>query len=173
MFGAPQPGQRPELVKTPNYDKLSVYYNLDNGTGKIRGVYLQGNENIKPLFASWLTPFGDLGAKTLTLQNTGGTVLATVIVRKLKADRMYASQIGRRLALSTEDEATRESLRAERGGQPGAFTGRACPDAGYLSAVAGVAADQRVAHVHAHLPVALQQWQWRVPDSGLPALRAN
>ena len=69
-FGEMKDGK---LVKGSEYDKLSGYFNLDNGTGKIRGVYLQGNENIKPLFASWLTPFGDLGAKTLTLQNTGGT----------------------------------------------------------------------------------------------------
>jgi carboxypeptidase Q len=62
-----------KLVKGPEYDKLSGYFNLDNGTGKIRGVYLQGNANIKPLFESWLSPFGEAGAKTLTLQNTGGT----------------------------------------------------------------------------------------------------
>ncbi|MEO5858551.1 MAG: M20/M25/M40 family metallo-hydrolase [Pyrinomonadaceae bacterium] len=61
------------LVKGPDYDKLAGYFNLDNGTGKIRGVYLQGNANIKPLFESWLTPFSDLGAKTVTLSNTGGT----------------------------------------------------------------------------------------------------
>jgi hypothetical protein len=54
-------------------DKLSVYLNLDNGSGKIRGVYLQGNESAKPIFAKWLQPFNDLGASTLTLQNTGGT----------------------------------------------------------------------------------------------------
>lgn len=54
-------------------DKVSAYYNLDNGTGKIRGVYLQGNEQVKPVFATWLEPFADLGASTLTLQNTGGT----------------------------------------------------------------------------------------------------
>ena len=54
-------------------DKLAAYFNLDNGTGKIRGVYLQGNEAVKPIFAQWLQPFNDLGAATLTLQNTGGT----------------------------------------------------------------------------------------------------
>lgn len=54
-------------------DKLSAYFNLDNGTGKVRGVYLQGNEAIKPIFAKWLEPFKDLGAATVTLQNTGGT----------------------------------------------------------------------------------------------------
>jgi Zn-dependent M28 family amino/carboxypeptidase len=54
-------------------EKISVYFNLDNGTGKIRGVYLQGNQNVKPIFEKWLQPFNDLGASTVTLQNTGGT----------------------------------------------------------------------------------------------------
>ena len=67
------PGQPGELVKTANYDKLSAYYNLDNGTGKIRGVYMQGNAAVRPYFEAWLAPFADLGAKTLTLSNTSGT----------------------------------------------------------------------------------------------------
>ena len=45
----------------------------DNGTGKIRGIYLQGNEAARPIFRQWLTPFRDLGAETITLGNTGGT----------------------------------------------------------------------------------------------------
>lgn len=61
------------LSKAADYDKLSAYYNLDNGTGKIRGVYLQGNSAVRPFFEAWLAPFADLGAKTLTLSNTGGT----------------------------------------------------------------------------------------------------
>ena len=61
------------FVKGPEYDKLSAYYNLDNGTGRIRGVYMQGNGGTKPFFESWLAPFSDLDAKTLTLSNTGGT----------------------------------------------------------------------------------------------------
>ena len=61
------------IVKGPDYDKLSAYYNLDNGTGKIRGVYMQGNPNVRPFFAAWLAPFAEAGAKTLTLSNTGGT----------------------------------------------------------------------------------------------------
>jgi len=73
-FGPPDPNApKPELVKTAEYDKLSAYYNLDNGTGKIRGVYLQGNSAVKPIFEAWLAPFNDLGAKTLTILNTGGT----------------------------------------------------------------------------------------------------
>ena len=67
-----QPAKR-ELVKKPEYEKLSAYYNLDNGTGKIRGVYQQGNAAVAPIFRSWLEPFKDMGATTLTLANTGGT----------------------------------------------------------------------------------------------------
>ncbi len=74
IFGIPQPNaQKPELIKGADYDKLSAYYNLDNGTGKIRGVYLQGNANVAPIFRAWLMPFGEMGASTLTMQNTGGT----------------------------------------------------------------------------------------------------
>lgn len=53
--------------------RVSAYYNLDNGTGRIRGVYLQGNEAVRPVFDKWLEPFADLGAKTTTINNTGGT----------------------------------------------------------------------------------------------------
>ncbi len=66
-------GTAPTILKKPDYDKLSAYYNLDNGTGKIRGVYLQGNSAVAPIFRQWLTPFADMGATTLTLSNTGGT----------------------------------------------------------------------------------------------------
>jgi carboxypeptidase Q len=61
------------LVRHAEYDNLSAYFNLDNGTGKIRGVYMQGNEAVRPLFRTWLTPFSDLGAETLTAANTAGT----------------------------------------------------------------------------------------------------
>ncbi|MEO5601220.1 MAG: M20/M25/M40 family metallo-hydrolase [Cyclobacteriaceae bacterium] len=53
--------------------KFSVYFNMDNGTGKYRGVYLQGNEGVLPLFREWVKPFEDSGAATLTLKNTSGT----------------------------------------------------------------------------------------------------
>jgi hypothetical protein len=56
-----------------DYDNFSVYFNLDNGTGKIRGVYMQGNENVRPIFRKWLTPFREMGAGTLSIANTGGT----------------------------------------------------------------------------------------------------
>jgi hypothetical protein len=54
-------------------DKFSGYFNIDNGTGKIRGIYLQGNEACGPIFSSWLAPFKDLGASTVTISTTGGT----------------------------------------------------------------------------------------------------
>jgi len=71
---SPAPSPSPSvLVTKPEYEKFSSYFNLDNGTGKIRGVYLQGNEAVRPLFRQWLTPFRDLGAATLSISNTGGT----------------------------------------------------------------------------------------------------
>jgi carboxypeptidase Q len=66
-------GLTPILVKKPEYEKLSSYFNLDNGTGKIRGVYLQGNESVRSLFRQWLMPFREVGATTLSISNTGGT----------------------------------------------------------------------------------------------------
>jgi Zn-dependent M28 family amino/carboxypeptidase len=53
--------------------RFSGYFNVDNGTGAIRGVYLQGNSAVAPVFEAWMKPFADKGMKTLTLQNTGGT----------------------------------------------------------------------------------------------------
>jgi carboxypeptidase Q len=64
---------RPITQVKPEHSKLSGYYNLDNGTGKIRGVYQQGNIDVAPIFKAWMRPFQDLGAGTLSLQNTGGT----------------------------------------------------------------------------------------------------
>jgi Zn-dependent M28 family amino/carboxypeptidase len=62
-----------KLVRLEEYEKLSAYFNLDNGAGKIRGIYMQNNEAVRPLFRAWLEPFRDLGAETLTPSNTGGT----------------------------------------------------------------------------------------------------
>jgi Zn-dependent M28 family amino/carboxypeptidase len=57
----------------PEHAKFDAYLNLDNGSGKIRGVYLQGNDAARPIFQKMLEPFNDMGARTLTLKNTGGT----------------------------------------------------------------------------------------------------
>ena len=65
-------GRTVQSVK-PEQAKISAYYNLDNGTGKVRGVYLQDNEGVRTIFRSWLEPFKDLDATTITISNTGGT----------------------------------------------------------------------------------------------------
>ncbi len=57
----------------PEYQKISAYFNLDNGSGRIRGVYLQGNAAIAPIFQQWIEPLKDLGVSTLTMRDTGGT----------------------------------------------------------------------------------------------------
>ncbi len=62
-----------DMKLKPEHEKISAYYNLDNGTGKVRGIYLQGNEAAGSLFSKWLEPFHDLDAKTVTIDNTGGT----------------------------------------------------------------------------------------------------
>lgn len=61
------------IVLKPAAQKLSCYFNMDNGTGKYRGVYLQGNESVRNIFRAWLQPFEKMGASTLTLRNTGST----------------------------------------------------------------------------------------------------
>ncbi|MGH9940957.1 MAG: M20/M25/M40 family metallo-hydrolase [Pyrinomonadaceae bacterium] len=71
--GVPAAPGSAKLAAKPEYDKFSAYFNLDNGTGKIRGVYLQGNPAVMPLFRQWLQPFNGMGASTLTMSNTGGT----------------------------------------------------------------------------------------------------
>jgi hypothetical protein len=62
----------PMTVK-PEQAKVSVYFNVDNGSGKIRGVYMQENSAAQPIFEAWMRPFHDLGMDTLTMRNTGGT----------------------------------------------------------------------------------------------------
>jgi Zn-dependent M28 family amino/carboxypeptidase len=57
----------------PGYDKFAGYFNMDNGTGKYRGIYLQENELMKPIFEEWLKPFEDMGCSTITMRNTSGT----------------------------------------------------------------------------------------------------
>jgi Zn-dependent M28 family amino/carboxypeptidase len=64
---------RETMVLKPDHARLSAYYNVDNGTGAIRGVYLQGNEAVAATFRTWMEPFHSLDMTTLTLRNTGGT----------------------------------------------------------------------------------------------------
>jgi hypothetical protein len=69
-FGSPTDSTAP---MKPAYEKFSGYFNVDNGTGKIRGVYLQGNAAVGPIFTEWMKPFNSIGTGTVTIRNTGGT----------------------------------------------------------------------------------------------------
>jgi carboxypeptidase Q len=66
-------GDPATMALKPDHAKLAGYFNVDNGTGLIRGVYLQGNEAVAPIFQQWMEPFKNLGMTTLTIRNTGGT----------------------------------------------------------------------------------------------------
>ena len=57
----------------PEYQKISAYFNLDNGSGRIRGIYLQENAAVAPIFAQWIEPLKDLGVTAMSMRNTGGT----------------------------------------------------------------------------------------------------
>jgi carboxypeptidase Q len=65
-FGTPQ-------ALKPDHAKMSAYFNVDNGTGQIRGVYMEGNEGVRPIFEAWMAPFKDFTMTTLTARGTGGT----------------------------------------------------------------------------------------------------
>ncbi len=77
---APTPAGPPAPVFKPEYDKFNVYFNMDSGTGAVRGIYLQGNEPLRPIFREWLQPFRELKvgdktytASTITISNAGGS----------------------------------------------------------------------------------------------------
>jgi len=97
-FGPPAAGEQrppdtpPQFELKPEHEKFAGYFNLDNGTGKIRGIYMQGNEEVRPIFRAWFAPFRellgpnpvaeqkagpggqrDLPIATLSISNTGGT----------------------------------------------------------------------------------------------------
>lgn len=62
-----------DMKLKPEHGKITAYFNIDNGSGKIRGIYTQGNDMVKPIVGAWLSPFHDMGATTVTNRNTGGT----------------------------------------------------------------------------------------------------
>ncbi|RXH58370.1 M20/M25/M40 family metallo-hydrolase [Granulicella sibirica] len=86
-FGDFEPSRTPDPAGTPSFmsrnhgplkttkewETLDAYYNLDNGTGMVRGVYTQGNFAIAPIFKQWIAPLADLGVSTITTRDTGGT----------------------------------------------------------------------------------------------------
>ena len=64
---------RETMTLKPGHEKLSVYFNLDNGTGAIRGAYAEGNEAVRPIFKAWMEPLADLGVRITTARGTGDT----------------------------------------------------------------------------------------------------
>jgi carboxypeptidase Q len=78
---APDQLEKPEFLRKPagpvvlkpEQPKVSGYFNVDNGTGKILGIYLQENAAVAPIFAQWMEPLKDLGVTTISMRNTGGT----------------------------------------------------------------------------------------------------
>jgi hypothetical protein len=68
----------PDTGRTkPEYDRLSAYYNLDNGTGRIHGVWLQGNFAVEPIFREWFQPLRDLGVTTIAPRSVRGSDYAS------------------------------------------------------------------------------------------------
>jgi carboxypeptidase Q len=86
-FGSAPPSEAPDqkelpaflrkaggpLELKPEWKTFDAYFNLDNGTGRIRGIYSQGNAAVEPIFEQWIAPLKDLGVSTMTMRNTGGT----------------------------------------------------------------------------------------------------
>lgn len=66
-------GNSLDMTLKPEQEKISVYFNLDNGTGKIRGIFLQNNELVRDIFRAWLQPFNSMGATGITISNSGST----------------------------------------------------------------------------------------------------
>lgn len=64
---------RGPVVKKAEYDKLSAYFNNDYGSGKIRGIYEMGNDELRPIFRAWMESLRDIGVETITPNNAGGT----------------------------------------------------------------------------------------------------
>jgi len=66
-------GDPAAMTLKPEHARVSVYFNMDNGSGAIRGVYLQGNEAVRPIFAAWMEPFRSLGMTTMAIRNVAST----------------------------------------------------------------------------------------------------
>ena len=64
---------RQDMKPHRDYARLSAYFNVDNGTGKIRGIYMQGNDAVRPIFEKWMGPFKNMGMTTLAMRSVGGT----------------------------------------------------------------------------------------------------
>ena len=65
--------QRFPITPKPGYNDLAAYFNLDNGSGKIRGIHAEGNQGVASTFSQWLAPFAGMGADKVVASRTGGT----------------------------------------------------------------------------------------------------
>ena len=72
-FVADHLADRQTMELEAGHPKFAGYFNLDNGTGAIRGIYAQGNERVEPIFSRWIEPFESLGMTTFSIRGTGGT----------------------------------------------------------------------------------------------------
>lgn len=98
---------------TSDHGKFDIYFNLDNGSGEIRGGYLQGNEAMRPVFEAWLAPFHDMGVSTVSIRETGGTDHLSLDAVGLPAfqfirDPLDYSTMAHRSNLDTYDHAVPE-----------------------------------------------------------------
>ena len=69
-------GDQSTMTLKPGHEKLSVYFNSDNGTGRVRGVWMQGNIAVTPIFERWIEPLRDLGVEALAPRSVGSSDLA-------------------------------------------------------------------------------------------------
>jgi len=90
-FGNPKD---PKIGAKPDYDKFSVYFNQDYGAGQFRGIYLQGNERVRRLFAAWIEPFKDFGFTALSIQSVGSTDHVSFDVAGLPGFQFIQDRIG-------------------------------------------------------------------------------
>ena len=61
------------ITTKPEWSKMAAYFNIDNGSGKLRGIYAENNPAVVPIFKDWLTPFNSMGASSVVIRKTGGT----------------------------------------------------------------------------------------------------
>jgi hypothetical protein len=109
-----KPQTWPITVK-PEHAKVAAYFNLDNGSGKIRGVHTEENAAVGPIFAAWLEPFHDLGADSITERPTGGTDHVSYNAVGLPGfqfiqDELFYEELTHHTQLDTIDHARREDL---------------------------------------------------------------
>ncbi len=114
---------RADMVVKPEHAKLAAYFNMDNGGGAFRGVYLQGNEAVAPIFEAWMKPFASLGMHTVTIRPTSGTDHLSFDAVGLPGFQFVQDPLEYRLAHAPHQPGR---LRARDPGRPGAERDHGC-----------------------------------------------